>query len=241
MVARRVHNPAISWTPHVRLAWGGQLGGGSAEIWAESVKYCYADRNYPPTTNDMLAIMGIMTTHLTTWMTGGGLGNSHVGGSAHLAWVKANYVLASGLQRDADTHYQDVNPIISGNGGAVPFYQTFAVTLRTGLHRGRAHSGRVFPPCVAAATVGTDGYCSLVDANDMALAFGDLLKKLNNDISANGTQIGHVAVLSPGDSTKGTLPVVQNVTGVVVDRVADVQHRRTNRLARSEGATTVVP
>lgn len=235
MTAPGGHNSAITWNPHVRVAWGGQLGT-SGEIWTNSMKWLYAADNTVPSVGDLDAMMTTVIEHLSAWFISP---SSGISAAAHLSWIKANYVLATGLQTEGDTQQRDF-PVVNGVVTAiVPFYQTFALTFRTAKSRGRAHSGRIFPPVVS-YTMGADGYCAAGIAEGAATAFATFLSQSNADISAAGPNPGAFAVLSPGNSTKGTAPTSQLITGVVMDRVPDVQHRRTNRLVRSEGALAPV-
>lgn len=227
----------------MQLSFGGSLGNSKADVWTCGLKYLYADRAYAPTQQDLDAILQIMASDVAGWFQGGNVnGNSHISADAKLEWVKANYILASGLQRDVNTHVYDLPVPMSGPAALqVPWYQTLAITLRTGLKRGRAHSGRFFPPLVTVQPEAGSPYIAAAEANGIAAwAQSALIDPLNAHISANGTQIGHIAVLSPGNTAAGTTPTSQIVTGVVCDRVPDVQHRRTNRVARLEGTLALV-
>jgi hypothetical protein len=230
------HNSAISWLPHVRVAWGGQLGT-SGEIWTSSLKWLYADDAFAPAGIVLDNILDVAQTRIGNWFADAANGISSF---AHMGWVKANWILASGLQAAGDTHYKEFGPVsgqVASNNP--PFYQTYALTLRSGLTRGRAHSGRIFPPMVGFPTA-ADGYCAAAQATTAATSFATMLSQANADISGLGPNPGVFSILSPGNTTKGQAPTSQFITGVVMDRVADVQHRRTNHLARQEGTLAPV-
>lgn len=157
---------------------------------------------------------------------------SGISADAHLSWVKINSILNTGLQGIGDTNVYDF-AAVSGTQGAVPFYQTYALTFRTTVRRGRARTGRIFPPMVA-FPVGTDGHCATASATGAAKKFEECVLAMLVALGGAMTP-GSFAVLSPGDTTKGTFPIANIFSSVVMDTVPDVQHRRTNRLARIEG------
>jgi hypothetical protein len=167
-------------------------------------------------------------------------GQSYISQDVHQTWVKANYITAEGLQRDSQTHVLDV-PSIDGGCPSVPFYQTWATTFRTSLKRGRGHSGRIYPPCISIPIERGTGLGDVNSLNRYTDSVLNLLADINRTIGGGGAGPGRVSILSPGNVEKGTQPLAEPVTGVVVDRVPDTQHRRTNRLKRAELAAGTLP
>jgi hypothetical protein len=242
MSKRGPHNPAITWTPHVQISFGGTIGVSNPEVWTCGFKWNLVDPLSEPTPDQLQACLGTLSTDIAAWFGGSGTNQSFIGIDAALTYVKLNMVEATGLQRAGDTIRTDLTTPVNGpQNVGVPWHQTYAVTLRTALHRGRSHSGRFYPPLVAVQPDIGSPYCSLVAANGMASAAATLVTSINNDLGSHAGMLGHIAVMSPGNTAKGTTPTHQNVTGVVVDRVADVQHRRTDRVARNETSVITIP
>ena len=179
-------------------------------------------------------------TSVSNWLTSP---EAKIGGGTRLTWIKTNHILMTGKQRDVNTVQKEV-PLGPLNGTAsVPWYQTVVLTHRTALARGRAHSGRIYPPAVNAAVAAGTPYISEADANGMATAWASCLSSLAvvlND-HAEGATISDwfPAVISPGDLDAAP-PVseckFQEITGVVCDRVPDVMHSRTKSVPRLEGS-----
>lgn len=241
MSRRGPHNPNITWTPHVKVAWGGVLGT-SAEIWTNSLKFVFLAPATILTVDQVNTINPLVWAALKTWFgANGGTSsvNSFIGREAQCHWLKINNVSSEGLQVSQQTNVYEGTPFGGSDNNIVPFYQSYAITLRTALKRGRSHAGRIFPPLVQPALPGDDGMCSAADATIMANTWMTCFKAMQSAIVTN-SGVGSFSVISPGNSEKSTLPIYQVITGAVVDRVPDVQHRRTNRLARAEGGTALV-
>jgi hypothetical protein len=182
---------------------------------------------------------------LTAWLQSH---DSCISGNASLTWVKLNWVLATGLQRDTNTVQSEIGPFVTGleNQGGTPFYLTYAITLRTRLRRGRGHAGRVFPPAVRCTAPNGDPYEPLAKVNTMATKFIELLNAARAVMQAAfiletpGSLAPDPAVVSPGDTETGAIATWEPIISAVVDRVPDVQHRRTRQVPRSEGTTVLL-
>jgi hypothetical protein len=232
----------IRWTPHYRVTWGGTIGDPPLEIWSNTLRFRgdqdvfgqgapVLDHDQLQTVSDALA--GVMSL----WMNDS---SALIGQVAKLHWVKVNWVNNLGLQPDQNTIQTDVPAAPGGLGAAtVPWLLTYALTLRTALHRGRAHAGRIYPPVVGPPLTGTGPYITTVAATGMATAFARTIFAMeaafNDAASINDPNI-HAIVASAGDTAKAVEPTFQRITGVVCDRVADVMHSRNRQIARSEGA-----
>lgn len=230
MPRRGPHNSNITWTPHVRIAWGGTLGN-TAEVWTNSVKYV-PSTNAVITAAQAAGAAPAIFNQLGAWMGAGSADYiSFIGKDAKLSWVKINSINGDGLQYDGDTNVYETTPVIGGGGDSqfVPFYQTYAISLMTAKKRGRAHIGRIYPPCVVAIPIASTGMQDPTNALAQAKAFSACLKGINQQMNAQFTA-GAVSICSPGNALKNTVPIYTAVTGCTVDTIPDTQHRRTNRL-----------
>jgi hypothetical protein len=209
------------------------------------------DQSLAPTREGLVGAAEAVATPLRTWF---GAAGARIGPNAHLEWIKLNYIEANGLQRDTDTVIFDVVPSEPGmTSGVSPIWiQSYALTLRTGLSRGRGHAGRIFPPNAGLPSDfdGASGYLAAGTATAMATAFGTCIRDIRNAMNAAlgleqppflNEGVAYDLVVISASKTGDTRPPQSNeVVSVVCDRVPDVQHRRSNRLARAEGATIVI-
>jgi hypothetical protein len=225
-----------TWIPHLKIQIGGTIGQPAVEIWSNSFRYRVTGS--APTPAQLLAIADAAAPYVTAWITRGAsaLRTAVVG-----QYVKAVWVQSNGKQRDANTAQHDL--VAAANTGTLAaagiWPQTYCLTFRTAVKRGRAHSGRIYPPLAGNGAQGGTPYLALGDAQAMANSGSVLLTGLH--LAASGilsTTGGRAvpAVFSPGNALRGTQPVSNDIVAVVVDRVADIMHSRTNRVARLESA-----
>lgn len=234
-----------TWLQHIRLSFGGPLGGG-VEEWSNTVRLKHnANRagnvaSVGVTGSQLDGGLERLEAPLKAWFSRTDTG---IHNSAQLSWAKLNLILSTGKQAEAATHQREWTPVNGGlAGNAPPWFQTLALTMRTDYKRGRAHSGRIFPPLIAyGIEVGTP-YVSEAQANSAATSFATMLDAVCSAIVDSSWPIPdqslYPVVASPATAI-GPDPggaVLLPVTGIVVDRVHDVQHRRTNRVPRAEGA-----
>lgn len=242
--AASVYGMAKTWVPHVKLQYGGSLGNAGLDQWSNSLRFVTLPA-FTPSLADLDAACAAVVGPLSSWIARPG---SNISSSAHLDFVKLNWVLATGKQRDNDTVLRDVIPYAAGGVGnnPPPWYQTFAVTFRTRTRRGRGSVGRVFPPLVFhdAPAFEQGPYTSLAKADGMTESFATLVRDLRTAMAqawtGGGSNVPIFSVLSPGDTVAGTAPITQEIISLHVDRVPDVQHRRTNRVPRAEGSTVLL-
>lgn len=241
MVRRGPHNNAITWPEHCQISWGGTLGTGTKEIWTCGVRMVHGTGSPTgPTVAQLNTFMTGMNTVVAGWVTDPA---ARLGQAVHWGWIKANWILTTGLQRDSLTNRFDSSTATRGVGSAIQpsWAQTYCLTFGTGFKRGRAHSGRVFPPVVAVPSDPDSGLCDQTPADDMAASMAGLLIEFQRHYRTDiGIPEAHLAVISPANSLKGQGSVQAQIMSVVCDRVADVQHRRTNRLPRTLGAVAPV-
>lgn len=222
------------------MTWGGALGN-DLETWSNTVRWKTIGPD--PTAGQLLLAAEALAAPLTAWLTDTG---SRIQNSARLDYVKLNWINDTGLQRDVNTVQHDFVPgVRSGQFQPVPpFYQTAAITLRTRLHRGRTHAGRVFPPLVLYLPA-ADGspYMNSDAARLMAQSFRDLLfaSRAAMDLAwGDAISAPDPAIFSPGNPARGQVPLWSPIISTVVDCVPDVQHRRTKSIARLEGPTILL-
>lgn len=239
-VARYNADMAPSYVPHVKLQYGGTLGDPPLEVWSNSLRWhC---QGFVPTEPQLQAACDALVGPLSAWMQ---TTDSRVTSVAKLTYVKLNWVLENGKQREQNTVQADVVPAVGGGSGSniPPWYQTQAITFRTRLKRGRGHSGRVFPPATSFVPEGSSPYSTQATALAMATAYRDLIVGLRTAMGTafGGASVPDLAVFSVGSTTAPVVaPLWTPVIATVVDRVPDVQHRRTKQVPRSEGPTVVL-
>lgn len=248
----------LTWSPHIRLSFGGEIGNPAVEQWSNTVRFRNFGQNTgDPSSTELEGFAAAAWARLSLWFNSN---TSGITNQSFLTWIKCNWILASGKQRDQNTVIYDAGRVAGGSGGTVPWYQTLALTERTEFTRGRAAAGRIFPPTMLAPceNAGTP-YIAASLASQYASAWATVLGQLNADFTRTengGTDPDGVelpdfqtywsaAIVSPGNDQppKGgpTTPLAMPIVAVVADRVADVQHRRTRQVARSEGTSAVVP
>lgn len=241
MATKRIHNPNITWVPHLRLQWGGTLGT-TKEVWSNSLNFVFDQGQTALANENIVAGMQAAAPFLASAVRGDDGFDIMCTNDVYLDYVKANWVEATGLQRAGNTNRFDYTPPVQGGRpGNVPFYQTLAITLRTPLHRGRGHSGRIFPPVTYLALDAGTSKVSAATASQLASTWANVIHRIQLAISGGANAAAHPAVLSFGNVEKGIPATFNTITGVAVDRVPDVQHRRTNRLSREEGILSLLP
>lgn len=239
-----------TWLPHLKLEIGGNLGVPAVDIWSNTVRFKIEDDDDPevpsqlPRPEQLDAILFVMGQDIVSWFQDS---DSLIGQNAILTYAKLNAITATGKQREVETHRIDLGPTSGPVGNPMPhWFVTAALTMRTEKARGRAHSGRIFPPCVGAPPQGQTPYISVTAAGLMGENFATALNTWSSKIATAGspTTTDVYPVVASPLTTVGPNPgpaLLQRVTAIAVDRVADVQHRRTNRVPRLEGNRQVIP
>lgn len=243
-----------TYLPHVKVSFGGTLGVPPVEEWSNTVRFKIwregmgieqddpTDSSAILTSGDLDAALEVVAAPLQAWIQ---RPTSLISSTARLSWVKVHMIGDNGRHMDTLSHRLDFGGYGGPIGSPQPhWYQTVALTLRTELSRGRSHSGRIFPPMVAAVPEGSTPYISFAQAGGMAASFATCLDEISSALNGLLVMNSHAypVVASPATNT-GPNPggaLLQRITGVVTDRVADVQHRRTRQVARSEGERAAV-
>lgn len=233
---------------HLRLTWGGRMGT-LGETWVCGLRLWHANMNAAnpkvnPTarttalayqaaaieaTDDIASILAAL--HVD--------GRSRVNGAAHLDWCKLNFVDENGQQLDGvDTNTHLFESDLTGAVGAGPFELAICATLRTSLHRGRAHAGRIYMPSTGSSY--TEGKIPAADCTALANSVSERLYAINHVtswgealVSGSLTPVVHVMSTRSGkNTTTGNGPAFE-VTSVDVGEVPDVQRRRRRGLAEN--------
>lgn len=230
--------PETPVLPHLRLSWGGTLGDAAQDIWSNALNWRIGGGS-SASAEELEAIAVAVAPFLKTFVTGMPF---DVSPAVAIRWVKAVWVLNTGKQRDQNTAIYDLPQIGRGIGSAKIWEQTYALTLRTALKRGRGHAGRIFPPISGPQPTGQSPYAALEFASDAAATYAAGIKATRdaiNGILQGPARPAFLTVVSRGTATN-PVPLLTDVTSVVMDRVADIQHRRVNRVVRAEGATASI-
>lgn len=241
-----------TWLPHIKLQFGGTLGQPVVEEWSNTIRFKMNGAPFDTSPTDPSLVMSsgeledalaAIVVPLDAWFRNG---NSRINQVARLTYAKLNMINAQGKQYDQNTHRRDITPTPGGSSfAAPPWYQTLALTMRTEKSRGRAHSGRIFPPVVDAGPQNLGPYIDGTVATGMVSNFVTCLDAICQALAdtALAPNIDVRPVIASPATTTGPNPgpaLLQVVTGVVADRIPDVQHRRTNRLQRLETALAPV-
>jgi hypothetical protein len=230
----------LTWIPHLKIQIGGTIGIPQVEIWSNSVRFRIAGG--APTPAQLQAIAAACGPSVSSWIA---RGSSAISKAVIGTYVKAVWVQANGKQRDANTAQFDLPAATSTgtNANDTDWATTYCATFRTAVKRGRAHSGRIYPPVAGNGPQGTLPYCADGDAAAMANSAAVLLTNLDGQIATvlGVAEAGTApAVFSPGSALRGTAPLSNDIIAVVVDQVADIMHSRTNRIPRKESAPQAV-
>lgn len=232
---------ALTYPPHLRLQWGGVLGTPPVEIFSNTVRYMYGQVGRNPSEADLQACADAVAPILSGWFVNP---KSIIGADAHLTYLKVTHILGTGKQSTQNTPEHEFFNISGANVATAPIWeQTYCLTLRTNNRRGRASKGRIFPPLSGPPPASGSPYCGDADSNGMAQTFANFLSQAAHavqDTLEDGGAHGSFGVISPGNSTKGTVEMATYYAYVECDEVADIQHRRTNRVARKVGAGTAI-
>lgn len=235
---------SISYVPHLRLAFGGTIGTPAVEEWSNSIRF--STGGGVPEEGNLQGALEACGPVLSTWFSSSG---AMIANISQLRFAKLTWILANGKQRGVNTPRIDLltsGGLGSSSGDATPnphWYQTQALTLRTDLNRGRGHSGRIYPPTTGALPAGASPYISAAAATGMSSTFSQCLDALSTALGTNlgggpGVLFSVGPVVASAGETEGPKakdPFLVPITGVVVDRVGDVQHRRNRQVPRLEG------
>lgn len=180
--------------------------------------------------------------------------------AAKLEWVKLNAVGVDGKYLFASNTFYYPTKIAGGGAHytnsiaySPPWQMTTAITLRTTVARGRGSKGRIYPP-LAGGGPETDAepYQPLFAIQQMTNSFTGLLDNMNAGLYVGGqgmgtkqgydtsglleTNYGNCVIVSTSPRTgphAGAPALLTPILSVEVDRTADVQTRRVDRIKRA--------
>lgn len=147
--------------------------------------------------------------------------NAAMSSASRLDYVKYNIIdpITGKYADESVSHSHFLTSPVSGVGQPGPGQLTVCASLTTALQRGRAHSGRIYPPTsLTFATVDASGRMTELAATGLTHE----VKLLINEI--NDTSGAAVVVYSKIGQ------IVQPVLGTRVGRVIDTQRRRRTSL-----------
>jgi len=237
----------LRYNPHLRLTWGGDIGDPAMEQWTNGLHLVDFTDGDLPSDEELQDGLNYIAPFISAWFI---KPQMQISPAVRLGWAKLNRLDEYGHQPGNTIRHDFPAAIYGGGNGTTDWNQTFACTLRTAKQRGRAHAGRIFPPVVCYNPTGKTPYIAAAEAASLAEQVGLLLNTITVGLRFHwndAVQVPHAdydfvpAVVSPGLRDKGTQEVRERITSVVVDRVPDVQHRRTAQVPRNEGAPYVIP
>lgn len=233
---------AIDTYPHLSFAFGGTLGTPALEIWSCSLKLVHLDAGDPAVIPfaDQETLLQEYKTAAVTWFTAA---SASISQTAKMTWAKLNSIGANGKYFYPNTTVDDFTGPQGAMATIVDWRQSLCITMRGASSRGKASTGRFYPPTVGLnpETVNTP-YISSSSATTYAGAAKTFLDALNAaDITGTSlTSAPFVALVAGADTSKpGSAKVWNQVTYIEVDRVNDSQRRRTNSVARNAVATNL--
>lgn len=227
--------PETPAVPHVRLTWGGTLGGGAQDIWSNGLAFRVSN-GLAPTAAELQAFAQATAPNLGDLVSASVFQTSP---AVTMRWVKAVWILNTGKQRDSETAIYDLPVPAVGAGDSRIWEQSYCVTLRTNVKRGRGHAGRIYPPINGPSPEGNGPYAALAFVNNAAQAYAAAFRACEvqlSDVMNDPNRTGFLVIHSRG-TQENPIPIVTDVQSCVMDRVADIQHRRVNRVLRAEGNT----
>ena len=209
----------VAYPQHLLCAFGGELNGsgGDAEIWQCGIR---GIPGVADSYSDLPAMLTAITGRLKTWFA---LPASRMSSSSTLNWVKLNEIGPDGKYVNPVTNISDFSGVAGGVASTVPEILTLCISWTTGLSRGYAHRGRIYPP--AALNSGPSMYA--VDNEDGQLV--DAGKALLTAVAGDGTS-AYRGIEPRVVSSHGAINII---TGVTVGNVLDVQRRRKNALVET--------
>jgi hypothetical protein len=233
---------AVDTYPHMALVWGGTLGTPAQEEWSCSMKLMYFSGGVPTTVpyDDQEPLLNIYQPLLVTWFTAAA---TKINAGAKMTFAKLNSIGEDGKYVYPNTTVMDFTGPTGASSTAVDWRQSLAITMRGESQRGKASTGRFYPPLVALnPEIASNPYVSVTEATAYMGTAKTLLDSINAaDVS--GTSLSsppQVVLVGPRDTTKvGSVKVWNLVTYIEVDRVNDSQRRRTNRVARQVVTTNL--
>ena len=197
-------------TPLAYITAGGTHAGGR-EVWQVGIH-----------TDPFVTTPAIMASLATIWSAWMSAGLSRHSAAAQLEWVKVAQLAASGkyLSLSEPTVAEVVPPVPGSAPGNYTPQATIVVSWTTGLKRGLAHGGRIFPPPTSLQAT-SDGKCNNSDILGIANQAATLIQAINSALGGTAECVVASRVGAGG---------IRTINGVRVGNVIDTQRRRRNQL-----------
>lgn len=223
----------MAYTPHTLMEFGGLLSeaGSYGEIWSCGIRCFSINNNAPVTSANLDAYLDALAPLLLAYWN---VPQNGMVTTATLGHLKLNNINAAGRYAEDTTHQHDYAAGLNGpNSQLAPNFCSVVWTWETGIARGRAHRGRMYPPNPSYAPQG--GKISGTDRDSAANAAQRFIHDVCRAI--RGTAVEDM--LSPHVFSKldGSH---HPITGATVDDVYDVQRRRKNQAHPSRSALVPV-
>jgi hypothetical protein len=217
----------MGYPRHMLFVFGGTQTAASeaGEIWQCGIR-CAPAAGSAHDYGDEDAILAAIQGPFKTWYTGAG---ANMRSDFRLEYLKLNEIAADGSYADpTTTHRFDYGTFGSGaTTPSTPSIITLAWTWTTARLRGIASRGRIYPPVAVVTASGSPRVTSTVTANSVTAAKA-LLSVLSRP---NGVDFELApCVVSAGSNGGAGTGAIEDITGVKVGDVADVQRRRKNAL-----------
>lgn len=226
------------WDPHLLIAFGGSLGSPAQDVWTNTLKALVYEPDGVTRTvldvdeqDEILPQLAALVTEFIHPTDGT---PQMISSAVSLGWVKANMIASTGLYMYPTTSVYDVTGVAGGVTTGADWRVSLVPTLLTAKARGKAHSGRFYPPVVVPTMAsGTSPYVTTAQAQAMANKAYELAVSGIGGITLTSGKTLVTHIFSPGETSVGLEPVANMVIAVEVDRVPDTQRRRTNRVPRN--------
>lgn len=225
----------MPYTPHTLFAFGGQLAEpvGRAEVWECGIRGLDHNTQGPVPDGQLDAWVAWYATKLQNWFTDQ---NALQSSGASLQYLKINNINAAGKYANpGNTHLHDFGSGVVGHQApTLPNFLSIVYTWETGLTRGRAHRGRMYPPNGVSPFSG--GMINSAEAGNHAQAAKLFIQNvLYTGASAPFEDYLEPQVFSRLDGSH------HPITGVSCDTIIDVQRRRKNQAVGTRTAIVPVP
>jgi hypothetical protein len=215
---------------HWLFVFGGTYSGASetGEIWQCGIR-CQPAAGSAHTFGDEDAVLTALATPFNAWYI---LAAHSMRPDAKLAFLKLNEIAPDGTYADTTTtHQYDYATPAPGQGAAsLPSILTLCWSWTTARQRGIASKGRIYPPTAIAVTSGAARVTSTVQNTNLtaAKAMLDVMSR------PNGVDFEIApCVVSKGTHNGTGTGASEDITGVRIGDVVDVQRRRKNALVET--------
>lgn len=167
--------------PLLRLVLGGDLYA-PTEQWTFSLHLSHTVTNAAPPETVPAAVIAACSTYFST--------AGMISSRATLRWIKLNQIGIDGRYTEPETVRHDYASAVAGTASAANYapQTALAITLRTGVDRGRAARGRYFLP-IPGYQLGANGLLAVNDRTFYATAATTFLNALNASMPSQQARV----------------------------------------------------